>query len=166
MKAHANPITLKAVGGFFFPADSAFREIYGSGDTSGLELTIELFPNLDFWMRANYFFKRGQLTLTREPTQVEIVTMGNGLRYRRSWKKLFFYGGIGTDYFIFNENNVLGNIEAGNLGLTLKAGVGFIVWKGIVSEFCFHYSRCQINPADYEVNIGGFQAMFGLGYRF
>lgn len=165
-KIQAASLTLKAVGGFFFPIDSAFKEIYGSGDTSGLEVTFELYPKIDFWIRAIYFFKRGHLTLTREPTQVEIVTLGQGVRYRHSWKKVFFYAGLGAEYFAFNENNVLGNIDAGNLGLTFKAGAGFNVWKGLVSELLFHYSRCKIHPADYEVNIGGWQALVALGYRF
>jgi hypothetical protein len=165
----AGPFSLKIVGGFFFPSDQAFREIYGSGDTSGIEVTLELNKKLDFWARATYFFKRGHLTLTGEPTQVEIIPIGYGIKYKFSLKKLkniIFYAGAGLDYFVFSEVNVLAEINTGNMGFSGRGGLVFQFFKGMLAELYLNYSRCLIHPAEYEVNIGGWQIIFGLGYHF
>lgn len=165
----AGPFTLKIIGGFFYPSDQAFREIYGSGDSSGIELTLELNKRLDFWARATYFFKRGHLTLTREPTQVEIIPIGYGIRYKFSLKNLktvIFYAGVGLDYFVFSEVNVLAEIDTGNMGFSGRGGISLRLFKGILAELFLNYSRCFIQPAEYRVNIGGWQIMLGLGYNF
>ena len=165
----AGPFTLKIIGGFFYPSDQAFREIYGSGDTSGIEVTLELNKRLDFWARATYFFKRGHLTLTREPTQVEIIPIGYGIRYKFSLKNLknvVFFAGAGLDYFVFSEVNVLAEIDTGNMGFSCRGGTSLRLFKGMLAELVFNYSRCFIQPAEYRVNIGGWQIMLGLGYNF
>jgi len=165
----AGPFSLKIMGGFFFPSDQVFHEIYGSGDTSGIEVTLEINKKLDFWVRAAYFFKRGHLTLTREPTQVEIIPIGYGIKYKVSLKKLkniIFYAGAGLDYFVFSEVNVLAEINTGNMGFSGRGGVSFQFFKGMLAELYLNYSRCFIHPAEYRVNIGGWQIMFGLGYHF
>lgn len=162
----AEATTIKVVGGFFFPTDDSFKEIYGKGTTSGFELTASLYKNLEFWARVTYFFRRGHLTLTREDTQVEIIPFSYGLKASLRKGFLSLYGGIGLNYYLFNEVNPLGNIDWGDLGYSLRAGIISDIWKKILIETYVDYSSCSIMPADYKVNIGGWHIMLCLGYKF
>jgi hypothetical protein len=40
------------------------------------------------------------------------------------------------------------------------------VTGGLIIDLHISYSYCKMKPADYRINIGGFEAGIGIGYEF
>ena len=46
--ASAGDVIFKIKGSFFYPSDSAFKDIYGGGMVFGVETSTELWKNFEF----------------------------------------------------------------------------------------------------------------------
>jgi len=153
-------------GGYFYPTESAFKDIYGGGGQFGAELILPIWNKLDIWLAGNFFQKKGELTFTKEETKLQIIPAGAGLRYRLTSGVADLYFGAGVNYYFFKETNPIGTASKGGVGYIGKLGVCFHVLKGVVFDLFFDYSYCRIKPADFTINIGGIAAGAGLGFAF
>ena len=61
--------------------EKAFRDIYGEGIMYGGEVNIRVWKALEVWFGASYFYKKGELTFTKEETKLKIVPIGAGIKY-------------------------------------------------------------------------------------
>jgi hypothetical protein len=59
-----------------------------------------------------------------------------------------------------------GEVSAGEMGYVAKLGSYINTPGRILFDLFIHYSYCELNPADIEINIGGIEAGIGVGYRF
>lgn len=163
---NAADFKIELKGHYFQPSEGAFKDIYGGGIMYGGEVSIGVWQNLEVWFGGSYFSKTGELTFTKEETKLEIFPLGAGLKYRLSEGVLSFYVGAGVNYYQYKESNPLGDISEGGLGYMGKIGSYVKVTGGFLIDLFVNYTYCKIKPADFEINIGGIEAGFGLGYKF
>jgi len=158
--------TVKLRSGIFIPQDNFFEEIYGEGFAFGIEIDIPLWKKLDLWTSGNYYSKEGKLTYTQEPTKVKILPIEWGLRYRFLSKKICLYTGIGLGYVSLKESNFIGDVSTKKLGYNLSLGGFLPLFHNVIFDVFVRYSWYKVNPTSIEVNIGGYDIGFGIGYSF
>lgn len=165
--AQGPTLTLKAGG--FFPSDDIFREVYGSGLILGLDVSVPLTGVLDLWAGADYLGQSGLLPVSEEATTVRVVPVFAGLRARLGGKKVQPYLGAAAAYFLFHEENPIGSVSEGALGLVTQAGLlarlGGAVW---IDLFAGYRAGTVSTDGDdpLEAKLGGLSAGLGLAYRF
>ena len=162
----AGEITIGLRGNYFSPSEKAFQDIYGGGMRFEGELTFSIWKNLQLWIGGNYFSQNGELTFTKEETSLQIIPIGGGIKYRYLAGKIGIYGGVGLNYYLYKESNILGEVREGGLGFVGKIGVTVTVIKGLFLDLFGEYSYCKMTPDDFTINIGGMAAGIGLGYKF
>ena len=149
---------------FFSPSDADFKAIYGHGWKYGAEIAFSLTKGLDLWIDGGYFARTGSLSYTLEVTNLTLIPIGAGLRYRFMTGSVEPYAGAGARYNIYMEKNPIGNVSAGGIGFVGKAGVVLYLAKGIGVDVHIAYSACGMKPVDYNFDVGGFE--FGGGIVF
>jgi len=164
--ASAGDIIIKVKGSYFYPSDKAFEEIYGGGVMYGGEADIGIWRNLELWVGASYYSKKSELTFTKEKTRLKIIPIGGGVKYRLSARSLNIYGGIGINYYQYEEKNPIGDVGWGELGIVAKIGCAVKGSGGLMTDFYINYSYCKMRPVSNDINVGGVEAGIGIGYRF
>lgn len=162
--ASAADVIFKLKGSYFHPYDTTFKDIYGGGMTYGVEVGTEISRHLEMWIDGSYFSKKGELTVTREETKLKIIPVGGGLRYSLSLKRIHVYAGIGINYYLYNETNPIGDVNWGKLGGIINVGSFIKIKEEWSIDFFMSYSYCEMQPADFKINIGGIEAGIRLGY--
>lgn len=158
--------TVKLRSSIFIPQDNFFEEIYGEGFAYGVEIDIELWKRLDLWASVNIFSKQGKLTYTQEPTEVRIIPIEWGLRYRFLSKRISLYTGIGLGYVSLYESNFIGDVNTKKLGYNAGLG-GFVsLFHNLIFDVFIRYTWYNVHPASIEVNIGGYDLGVAIGYSF
>jgi len=133
----------------------------------GGEVSIRVWKALEVWFGASYFSKKGELTFTKEETKLRIVPIGAGVKYFFPVVEILDgYGGVGINHYSYKEENPIGKVAKNGLGILVRAGGLVKVIKGIIIDFYINYSYCRMKPADFDINIGGFETGIGLGYKF
>ncbi|MFC2157745.1 OmpW family outer membrane protein [Acidobacteriota bacterium] len=165
--AFAGETGIEVRGLYFSPSEQAFKDIYGGGVSFGLDLSFNLWNAVDIWIGGSYFTKTGELSFTKEDTTIRIIPLGLGVRYRFIKDGTVSpYAGLGVNYFLFTEENIIGKVEKGAVGPVVRVGVLLNVAKGFFFDLMVEYSYCRINPADFRINIGGISAGIGAGIDF
>jgi hypothetical protein len=165
--ANAADIMVELKGHYFMPSEEAFRDVYGGGINFGAEVSVEIGRRLAVWLGGSYFSRKGELTFTKEETELKIMAFGGGIKYIfPAGAGIDIYGAGGVNYCSYDEENVLGEVSKGGLGIVLKAGGLIKIINGIFLDAYINYSYCKMKPADIKINIGGFGAGIGLGYKF
>ncbi|MEW5900529.1 MAG: hypothetical protein AB1715_03600 [Acidobacteriota bacterium] len=159
-------LLVKLKGGYFYPANDAFRDIYGGGMAYCLEACTPVSKNIEIWVEVGYFSKAGKLSFTGETTRLQIIPAGGGVKYLFPGKKLRFYSGLGVSYYRFREANLLGTINWGRPGVVVKLGSCFKATEKTLIDLYLNYSYCKMKSADFAFNIGGLELGVGLGYEF
>jgi len=164
--AAAANVVVELKAQYFSPSDQAFRDIYGGGIMYGGELSIGVWKGLEVWLGGSYFSKEGELSFTKEKTELEIIPIGAGLKYR--WRKsvISFYVGAGLSSYTYRESNPIGDINDGGIGGIVEIGGYVKVTGGLMIDLFVNYSNCGIKPTDVDVEIGGLGAGVGLAYEF
>jgi len=164
--AGAASVRLEFKAGYFRPSDKDFLDIYGGGPRYGGELDIHLWKGLDVWLGGSYFSQEGELTFTKEKTELQIIPIGAGLKYRWTKGVIRFYTAAGLSSFQYKESNPIGEVSKSRVGLTAEMGSYVKIAGGLLVDVFLGYSVCYIESADFKVNIGGLGAGLGLAYEF
>ncbi|MDH4272460.1 MAG: outer membrane beta-barrel protein [Candidatus Aminicenantes bacterium] len=164
--AGAAAVRLEFKAGYFRPSDKDFLDIYGGGPRYGGEVSIGLWKGFDLWLGGNYFSREGELTFTKEKTELQIIPVGVGLKYRWTKGIIRVYTAAGMSSFQYKESNPIGEISKSRVGLTAEMGSYVKVAGGLLLDLYMNYSVSYIETADYKVNIGGLGAGVGLAYQF
>jgi hypothetical protein len=165
--ANAREFTVELKAHYLIPSEEAFQDVYGGGIEFGAEVSVDVWRGLAVWLGGSYFSRKGELTFTKEVTELKIMAVGGGIKYIFPVKaKIDIYGAGGVNYYSYDEENVLGEVSKGGVGVVVKAGGLINIIKGLLLDVYINYSYCQMKPADFKINIGGFGAGIGWGYRF
>ncbi|MBN1938441.1 MAG: outer membrane beta-barrel protein, partial [Candidatus Aminicenantes bacterium] len=155
-----------ARAGYFVAADPAYTDVYQNGPVYGGELRIGG-KKLAGWLDGTYRAETGELTYTKEKTEVSVLTVQAGLLYRFAAGTLNPYAGAGIGYFMFKEKNeAIGRAEKNQAGFCLLGGVSWTPGGGFVVDARLKYEFCKMKPADFDIELGGLTAGLGLGFRF
>jgi hypothetical protein len=150
--------------GYFSPSNADFRDIYGGGINFGAEVTFPVKKCLAIWMSLGYFGKTGELTYTLEETTLRIIPISAGVKCMlKAGAKIDVYGGLGLDYNIYREKNVLGTVNHGAVGFLVKAGGYIKLSAKVLIDIFLAYSTCSMEPDAFKFNVGGFQGGLGFG---
>ncbi|MBN2409209.1 MAG: hypothetical protein JXE07_05680 [Candidatus Aminicenantes bacterium] len=163
--ALADEAMIKLRAGYFHPRDKDFRDIYGGGMTFGLEVSAEAAKNVELWVEAGYFSKKGELSYTRETARLRIVPAGGGVRYVWTAGRLNYYCGLGLNYYSYREASPLGTVHWGRPGLAAGIGGRLRAAENASIDLSVGYSHCRMKPADFAFNVGGWELVIGLAYR-
>lgn len=163
--AVAGEVRCKIKGSYFYPSDKAFQDIYGGGMMYGAEASTEILKNLEMWVGADYFSRKGELSFTKEETRLKIIPAGGGVRYIFSGRETTFYCGLGVNYYRYRESNRLGTVNWGRLGVAGKVGCLLKVKEKMFIDLYLNYSYCRMKPADFAFNIGGLEAGIGIAQQ-
>ena len=159
-------LKIEIKGGYFYPSEKAFRDIYGGGFSMGGEISVEVLKNLSLWAGGNYFKKTGKLTFTQEDTEIKIPSITIGLKYEFPIGKFIPYLGLGIAYYMYKESNPIGAVETNEIGYIGKTGANVYVASHFLLDIFLNYTYCEIQPADFKIDIGGFNAGIGIGCKF
>lgn len=165
--APAKAFSIKVRAGYFFPADAAFREIYGNGAAWGGEFEAALSPRLSVWAGADYYSRAGLLVQTRENTTLRVVPLQAGLKAGLDvGASTRIYAAAGLAWFQYRESNSIATLKQSRLGLIGRAGVVVAPGETFLLDFGGAYSICRVNPAGVEADLGGFLVSAAAGFRF
>ena len=164
--AGAAGVRLEFKAGYFQPSDKDFRDIYGGGPRYGGEVCIGLWKGFDVWLGGSYFSKTGELTFTKEKTELRIVPIGVGLKY--SWTKgvVRIYTAAGLSSFQYKESNPIGDFSKSGAGLTAELGSYVRIAGGLLVDVFVGFSHAEVESEDFDVPFGGVSAGLGLAYQF
>jgi opacity protein-like surface antigen len=168
--AGAANIILEFKAQYFSPSDEAFQDIYGGGVMYGGEVSIGVWKGLELWFGGSYFSREGELTFTKEKSELKIIPVGGGVRYRWQGNRLSPYLAAGLGNYQFKESNPIGEVDEGRMGYSAAIGTYVKVTGGLLIDLYANYSVCEMRPGDfeidYEINIGGFGAGIGIAFEF
>jgi Outer membrane protein beta-barrel domain len=155
--------------GIFFPSDPVFREVYGNALSFAADLTIPLAGPVHIWAGAGLLSKTGLLTISEETSRLRIVPLFAGLRLQAVRKNVRPYLGVAAAYFLFHEENPLGEVSDNAFGFIGQAGVlarlGGPVWLDIFAGYRSATVRTE-GDDPLEAKLGGFSAGLGLSFKF
>jgi hypothetical protein len=153
-------------GGLFSPSDSGFRAVYGGTVWYGGALTRRVSRRVDTSLDVSRIAPKGRLTYTHEPTEMSLLRVVAGARYRFGEGPLTPYAGAGLGFFRFRESNVIGSVNKGGLGAQGKAGVLVRLGPRVNADLGLGYSSCQMTPAGAKIQLGGLEAGLGWAVAF
>lgn len=162
--------------GYFSPKESVIREVYDKGWLNYFEFgLIGNFGErhaLEVYASVKDFSQSGQLTYTKENTDLDILTFGFGARYTIDVlsQLVFPYAGVGLNYNRFDEKNVLAQTTVYEIGYEFQGGVYLRPFKGtmniILVDLYFNFSSCPMKSDQRNLNIGGWTIGVGLGFEY
>jgi len=164
--AAAAAVRVEVKASYFHPTEQAFLDIYGGGPRYGGEVDIGLWKGFDLWLGGNSFSRDGELTFTKEKTELQIMPIGAGLKYSWTKGRIRLYTAAGLSSFQYKESNPIGEVSKSRVGLTAEMGSYVKIAGGLLVDVFLGYSVCYIESADFKVNIGGLGAGLGLAYEF
>lgn len=151
---------------YFTPSEQSFKDVYGSGMTYGAEIGITLWKGIGIWAGGDYFTKKGKMTFTEEETELQIIPLYGGIKFRLLKGGISPYIGLGIGYFLFKETNPVGKVEEGDIGYIGQAGFLIKIAGALFFDIKGSYSYCKAKPVDIEADLGGFKVGIGLGFEF
>jgi|GEM_PF-724519 len=152
--------------GYFLAADSAYTDVYQNGLIYGGELRIGG-SKIAGWLEGSYRAETGELTYTKEQTDVSVMAVEAGALYRFMTGNLIPYAGAGIGYFMFKEENeAIGQIKQNKIGFCLVGGASYVLGKSFVVDARLKYAFCSMKPADFDIQVGGLTIGIGIGFRW
>jgi outer membrane protein W len=118
---------------------------------------------------VEFLSKNGLLPVSEEVTKVRIIPVYLGLRNHFGKSSIRPYIGAAAAYFMLKEENPLGKVSKGGIGLLGQAGLLVKISGPISLDFFGNYRACTLKTdgADpLEAKIGGISAGLGLVFRF
>jgi opacity protein-like surface antigen len=152
--------------GYFLAADSAYTDVYQNGLIYGGELRLGG-SKIAGWLEGSYRAETGELTYTKEQTEVSVLAVEAGALYRFMTGDLNPYAGAGIGYFMFKEENeAIGQVKQNKIGFCLVGGASYVLGKNFIVDARLKYEFCSMKPADFDIQVGGLTAGIGIGFRW
>jgi hypothetical protein len=164
--APRDAFSVKAGAGYFYPAESSLKKIYGNGTGWNAEMNLKLVSILDFWAFGNGYRKSGRLPVTAESTTMRLTTFGGGLKLRAAAGPLRLYAGIGAAACAYREANAIGVAQGTNVGVIGQAGFYLPLVAGLLIDLAGDYASIKVKPAAIAADLGGARVAVRLGYVF
>lgn len=151
---------------YFQPSDEAFKDIYGSGMMYGGEISIKVWEWISIWAGADYYSEAGKTTFTQEDTDLRITPIYGGVMFQLPNRNFQPYTALGIGYFLYEEENPIGQIDGGEIGYIVQLGLRVKTFGPLFFDIKGGYSICKTQPGDLEVDLGGIKGGIGIGLEF
>jgi hypothetical protein len=73
---------------------------------------------------------------------------------------------VGTGYYLYREENVIGTVDEAKIGFFSEGGLRFHFTKGFFIDLKGKYIFLKVTGAEGQVDLGGFSLMGGIGISF
>jgi hypothetical protein len=154
-------------GSLFSSEDSFFRDFYGSGAKFGLEAGKDVTESISIWVGLDHLKSSGEMTETKEKTEVWITPLTLGVRYEvPAGEKLRFHLAAGVQEVFFKEKAPAGLVKENALGIVFKGGGMVKLTDNLNAGLFLAWSTCKMTHEDVEFKVGGMDLGIGVDFRF
>jgi len=154
-------------GSLFSSEDSFFRDFYGSSAKFGLEAGKDITKNISIWVGIDHLKNSGEMTETKEKTEVWITPLTLGVRYEVPvGEKLRFHVAAGFQEVFFKEEAPLGTVKENGMGIMLQVGGMVRLTHQINAGLFLAWSTCKMTHEEMEFKVGGLDLGAGVEIRF
>lgn len=161
--------TFEVFYGRFSINDPLFKEVYSEGGgIQGVALTAALFLNIDFYLEAKLFHKKGRLTFTEEATDFVLLPFSVGFRWRAPLGLVEPFLGAGLDYDVYYEKNAIGTALDYAKGAHILGGVSLRPGRRVPVALTarLRYSMVKAEHAGATIDLGGLEMGASLAFLF
>jgi hypothetical protein len=168
-------IMVGILGGFFFPRDEIFQEIYGNSvPFFGPEMTFR-FPirdphGLDVAVGGRFLRASGKTSYTDEESKLRLTSLSFSMRYSFETGKFALFVGPGMDYVWFKETYAetfpVDSVQGSEAGFHFTIGGYYHLSPALSLKGYFKYCLVETEKPGFQVNLGGTEWGFGFIYRF
>ncbi len=163
--------------GYFYPASSVIRDIYGGGIEGELETAVRLYRGLHLFANTGIFIKDGHSIGLDDKTRMKLFPLSVGLKYHFQLScKWEFYLGTAPTYtwvhFHDHSSSVDQHVHKSAWGVVGKTGLIYAFYKAFFADLFFDYYYTEISgthsPGVTSTNcdVGGFRTGLGLGIKY
>ncbi len=145
---------------YFIFSESSLRNTHGGGIGYEAEVSFGVLKNFEVWLGSSYFYK------SQSGNRIKILPVGTGVKYGLSRGKFNFFGGVGLNYYTYEESTPAFNASKGGMGYVVKLGSTMKVMKESIIDFHINYSYCRVEAGGIRKNIGGIEVGIAIGYTF
>jgi len=155
--------------GHYDLSESRFKAVYhGGGMIAGIGLSIPLIQNFDLYIEAKGFHKSGELTYSKEKTQLFLIPVSFDIRYTVPIGPITPYVGGGIDLHFFFEINPIGIVADYASGYNFQGGTYFRFSKNfpVLLNLKIKYSKANKIVNNLNIELGGMEYGAGLAFVF
>jgi opacity protein-like surface antigen len=166
----SGPLRLGLMAGYYMPADSAYKDLYGQGNIMfGASFGFELSRKLEIRLEGGYFQDSGKMNLTEEDLKLSFFAGSLGARFRFvDGKALQPYVGAGVAMYSYKEDLParLEDVSKTAFGFQGEAGIYYALSAKILLDLNFRYVLMNTKPLNESVKLGGLRAGLGVAFQF
>jgi hypothetical protein len=118
------------------------------------------------FQNGNYYSGKGKLPFSEEDTNMTLIGIGSGLKFRATIGAFCPYLDFGPLVYFYEEKNPIGTAKGNSFGFIGHAGFYLFLYKGIFLDFFLSYTKCEVQPQRIKADLGGLCAGIGLGFAF
>ncbi|MEE8376877.1 MAG: hypothetical protein V3R45_00770 [Candidatus Aminicenantaceae bacterium] len=158
--------SIKIKGAYFQPSKTTFKDMYKNRLLGEWEFTVRVFKFIELWLGVNYYGGKGKLPFSGEDTNMSLLGIGGGLKFRARIGVFSPYLGFGPLVYFYKENNPIGMAKGNKFGFIGHAGSYLFLSKSIFLDVFLSYTKCKVQPQRIKADIGGLYGGIGLGFSF
>ncbi len=169
LSASNNRGTFELFFGHYILSESRFKAVYhGGGIIAGLGLAVSVIQNFDLYIEAKGFHKQGELTYSKEKTQLFLLPVSFDIRFKKPIGLITPYFGGGVDIHFYFETNPIGNVIDYSIGYNFQGGTYFHFGKNfpILLNLKIKYSKANKMVNNLKIELGGLEYGVGLAFVF
>ena len=129
-------------------------------------MNVKVWKSVYLWLIGSYYDQEGSLPATQERTEMSLIPLGGGVKFKFQAGKMSPYVGLGPVVIIYKESNAIGLAKGSETGFLGQAGLNLKVTGSLFIDISVTYSYCRVKPQNIDADIGGIQAGLGIGYLF
>ena len=164
--AYSQTLSVGLKTAYFIPSNDVFNNIYGKGIMFGGDIMLDISHRYTVWLGGNYFSKQGGLTITDEKTQLRILPIDLGFRYKFTNRRIIPYLGIVVSTNAVRESNEIGTVTKSKMGYSAELGILIKMISRYMCDLNLSYNYCKVSFPGSSVNIGGIKISTGLRFNF
>ncbi len=158
--------SIKIKGAYFFPSRTTFRDMYKNRLMGEGEFTVRVFKFIELWLGVNYYGGKGELPFSGEDTNMSLLGIGGGLKFRAKIGAFSPYLGFGPLVYFYKEENPIGTAKGNQFGFIGHAGSYLFLSKSIFLDVFLSYTKNKVQPQRIKADLGGLYGGIGLGFTF
>ncbi len=163
----ADTLMLTVSGGYLFPADAGYREVYGRRViVPEFKVGLRVLSNFYFYGNFFSFSKNGLTPELQEPARSKQQFFGGGLAYSPYLNKYFkAYLGAGVVAVTYSEEAMGITVSGNKVGFSVEGGL-YLKEKFLLMGINAAYCAASSSYEEVNFKIGGGRASVLLGFIF
>lgn len=146
-----------------------FEEVYGTNNlTYSFDFGYKFAKYFQAFLHSEFFTAKGELTFTKEETTLTIIPVELGCRAMYGLYRGMFYPyiGAGAGFYIYTEENVIGDVKDQQFGFFGELGLNYYFIKSAFLDLKIKYIILKVGEDPEKIDLGGLALTAGIGYSF